>query len=104
MIKSHHSTLAIAAAERIMRAAGSSLRHYMPTSQNEIVSECQALIDVSQGDLLDALNSLIELVPEPQLVSMGFESPPEHATQEDHALGYALHLARTAIAKAKGGL
>jgi hypothetical protein len=66
------------------------------------VNAANALLIAVAPELLEALIGLVELVPEPQLVSMGFDSPPEPATEYDHNLGYQLFLARTAIAKAKG--
>jgi len=52
----------------------------------------------AEPDWRRPLEMLVALVPEPELVSMGYDSPPEHRTQEEHELGYALHLAREALA------
>jgi regulator of replication initiation timing len=47
--------------------------------------------------LREALGNLIKAMPEPQKVSMGFDSPPEFATQEDFELGHALYEAKAAL-------
>lgn len=47
--------------------------------------------------LLELLRGFVALVPEPQLVSMGFDSPPEHATEDDHQLGYLLFETKQAL-------
>lgn len=64
--------------------------------------EANARLLAAAPDLLEALENLLAVVPEPELVSMGYDSPPEYRTQEEHDIGYALHLAHAAIANARG--
>jgi hypothetical protein len=53
---------------------------------------------------IDLLRSFVQHCPEPQLVSMGFDSPPEFATENDHQLAYTLHLAHALLAKLDAAL
>ena len=50
----------------------------------------------------EIIERFVALVPDPPLVSCGYDSPPEHATQDDHELGYTLHLARAYRARTGG--
>lgn len=52
--------------------------------------------------LVEALRHLVEACPEPQEVSMGFDSPPEFQNERDHYLAMALHEARKALARYEG--
>lgn len=50
----------------------------------------------------ELLQRFVALVPDPPLV-YSYDSPPEHRTQDEHELGYTLHLARAYLNKTKEG-
>jgi hypothetical protein len=69
---------------------------------NDIIPIVEREIDAEVKGLLEALENLVKACPEPQIVSMGFDSPPEPASEHDYYLGQALYEARAAIANARG--
>lgn len=53
-------TEAEAIADAILKAAGTGLLNYMPSSRERIIAAAQAQIDASRADLLDALRNFTD--------------------------------------------
>lgn len=54
-----------------------------------------------RAELLAALSKLLRTVKEPEMVSQGFDHPPEYESAEDFKLAYVIHEARAVEAKSQ---
>ena len=52
--------------------------------------------------LVEALDQMVKAVVEPSMISMGFDHPPEYASEADHWLAKAIFDARNLLASIKG--
>lgn len=86
-------------AESVMKAAGSSLKHYMPASKERIIAACQEGIDKAEGDLLDAAEKMNAVIDKFSDYDEGCFYYNQRAASE---LYEPFILLKSAIAKAKG--
>lgn len=71
-----------------------------PTPESAIAEANAAFIVKAVNNhekLVNMLKYFIEITPEPQLVSMGFDSPPEHASKGDFEKGQLLFEAQALL-------
>jgi hypothetical protein len=65
MENANYTSESMKLAESVIAAAGSSLRHYMPSSRERIITACQKGIDDAHAELVDALEGMIAVYGKP---------------------------------------
>jgi len=85
-----------------MRVAVIHLHASLTGSLDEANAEFIVLACNSFDALVEALDQMVKAVAEPAMISMGFDHPPEYASEADHWLAKAIFDARNLLASIKG--